>query len=235
MPTTNIPITLSPIPVPTGVEAVNINDLLSIISEYMTGQISTSVSFFIQNSVPPTSDQGIFYNTTTFRFERWNSVIGAYQPISEITVGDMKASLLQSDDVANGWILMNGRSIANVANITQVQKNNLLNLFPTGILPNYVFLSGLGSLPASNAFTSISNPSITPTPGTVGSITISATYQQSEITTLRNNTETLLGSTNTLQIAVANIQDYTNAILQSLLGTSTVFGPKWFVFCGYPS
>lgn len=235
MPTTNIPITLSPIPVPVGVEAVNINDLLSIISEYMSGQISTSVSFFIQNSVPPTSDQGIFYNTTTFRFERWNSTTGAYQPISEITVGDMKVSMLQTDDVTNGWVLLNGRSINNVANVTQVQKNNLTNLFPSGILPNYAFLGGLSSLPASNAFTSISNPTVTPTPGTIGSITISASYQQSELTTLRNNTETLANSTNTLQVAVGNIQSYTNAILQSLLNTSSTFGPKWFVFCGYPS
>lgn len=236
MSTTSIPITLSPIPVPVGVEAVDINGLLSIISEYMTGQISQNVSFFLQGTVPPNSNQGIFYNTSTKRFEDWNSSNGAYIPISELQVGDLKAALRQTDDVANGWILLNGRAINNITSLTQAQKSNLENLFGIGgFLPNYTFLSGLSNLPASNAFTGISNPSSTPTPGAIGSISISATYQQNEMQTLRNNTETLSGSVNTLQIATAAIQSASNAMLQSLLGVGTTFGPKWFVFCGYPS
>ena len=238
MATTNIPIYLTPIPVPVGVEAIDINGLLSIIAEYMTGQISQNVSFFIQGTVPPTSNQGIFYNTNTKRFEDWNSGYGAYTPISELQVGDMKAAYRQSDDVANGWVLLNGRAISSIVGITQIQKNNLDTLFPsagTPTLPNLSFISGLSGLPASNAFSGINNPASTPTPGTIGALSVSSTYQQAEVQALRNNTETLSSSVNTLQLATASIQSASNTVLQSLLNVNSVTGPKWFVFCGYPS
>lgn len=235
MPTTNIPITLTPIPVPVGVEAVDINGLLAIVSEYMTGQISQNVSFFLQGTVPPDSNQGIFYNTSTKRFEDWNPAYGSYVPISELQVGDLKAALRQTDDVANGWILLNGRSINNIGSITQTQKSNLENLFGVGgTLPNYSFLSGISGLPPINTFANISNPASQPTPGVIGSLPISTAYIQSEEQALRNNTEALSASVSTLQVATAAIQSGAEDMLQSLLSINSAFGPRWFVFCGYP-
>jgi len=65
---TTIPITLTPIPVPVNIQAVNINDFLGIVCEYISGSISQNVSFFQQGATAPNSNQGIFYNTSTQRF-----------------------------------------------------------------------------------------------------------------------------------------------------------------------
>lgn len=233
---TQIPITLSANPVPVGIQAVNINDLLGIVAEYISGSISQNVSFFIQGATAPQSNQGIFYNTTTRRFEDWNSAQGAYIPISENAVGDLKVALSQSDDMANGWVLLNGRTINSLQNITQIQKSNLETLFGVNSsLPNYSFLAALTGLPSSGAFSSITNNPVQPNVGSIGSINIGATYDQTQVTTLRNNTETLLSSTSNLQTVVSNVQSVSDQVLNSLLASNTVLGPKWFVFCGYPS
>lgn len=233
---TPIPITLNANPVPVGIQAVNINDLLNIVAEYVSGTISQNVSFFIQGSTPPQSNQGIFYNTTTRRFEDWSSTAGAYLPITENSVGDLKVALSQVDDPANGWILLNGRSINSLSNITQLQKSNLETLFGVNSsLPNYSFLGALVGLPSSGAFSAITNNPIQPNVGAIGSINIGSTYDQTQITTLRNNTETLLGSTNNLQSVVSQVQATSDQVLNALLSGSAVLGPRWFVFCGYPS
>lgn len=232
MPTT-IPITFSANTVPVGVKAVNINDLLTIISEYMTGQISQDVSFFIQGASAPAYNAGLFFNTTTQRFETWNG--SGYIPISELQVGDMKVALRSSDDTANGWVLLNGRPINNILTLTQIQRNNLNTLFASGALPNYTFLSGLSGLPSSGSFSSIVNNAINPTTGTIGALTIGSSYSQSEIQAFRDNTEMLLSSTVNLQTATANIQSVAEQLLTSLNSSSAVIGPRWFVFCGYPS
>lgn len=235
MSQTTIPISLTPIPVPIGLQALNINDLLTIVSEYISGSISANVSFFIQGDTPPTSDQGIFYNTNTLRFEDWSASAGAYVPISELQVGDMKAALRNQDDEGNGWILLDGRQIAAINNLTQVQINNLTSLFPTGTLPAFSFLSGLQGLPASGSIGGISNPTVQPVPGVIGGLTISSSYSQPEVQALRNNTELLENSTNALQNATAQIQAKTEAMLSSLNNVGANTSAKWFVFCGYPS
>lgn len=233
---TSIPITLNANPVPVGITAVNINDLLGIVSEYVTGSISQNVSFFIQGATAPQSNQGIFYNTSSRRFEDWNSSTGSYVPISELQVGDLKTSLRQSDDAGNGWILLDGRSINSITTITQTQRSNLATLFGTNSsLPNYSFLGALIGLPSSGAYSNVTNNSIQPPVGTFNSLTISSSYSQPEITNLRNNTELLLDSTSSLQSVVANVQSISEQVLTALLGSTSTVGPRWFVFCGYPS
>jgi hypothetical protein len=231
---TSIPITLNANPVPVGIQAVNIDELLSIISEYVTGTISQDVSFFISGSTPPLSNQGLFYNTTTKRFMAWNNDLGAYTPISELQVGDMKVALRQSDDLTNGWVLLDGRIINSITSLTEQQKSNLLTLFATGTLPNYTFLSGLSGLPADNSFTNISNPAVNPVAGTIGNLSIGGSYSQTEIQALRNNTEFLSASTSSLQTTVGLIKSTSETMLKSLNATTTEFSPKWFVFAGYP-
>ena len=41
-----IPITLTPVPVPVGVKATDINQLVTIITQYIAGSINQDVSFF---------------------------------------------------------------------------------------------------------------------------------------------------------------------------------------------
>lgn len=231
---TSIPITLTPIPVPVNIQAVNINDFLGIVCEYVSGSISQNVSFFIQGATPPNSNQGIFYNTSTQRFENWNSNTGTYQAITEYQVGDLKAAYRTSDDPVNGWILLDGRVINTITGLSQSQNSNLQNLFGTGgSLPNFSFLGALNGLPPVGTFTGISNTAIAPAVGAIGALPISASYTQTEVQNLRNNTETLENSTNALQTTVAQIISNTETVLDSLQNTSTVTGVKYFVFCGY--
>lgn len=231
---TTIPITLTPIPVPVNIQAVNINDFLGIVCEYVSGSISQNVSFFLQGATAPNSDQGIFYNTSTQRFESWNSNIGAYQPLTELQVGDLKAAYRTSDDTVNGWILLDGRVINDITGLTQSQNSNLQNLFGTGgSLPNFNFLGALNNLPPVGTFTGISNTQVAPQVGVIGALPISSSYTQTEVQNLRNQTETLENSTNSLQKTVSQIISNTETVLDSLQNTSTVTGVKWFVFCGY--
>jgi len=231
---TSIPITLIANPVPVGIQAFNVDELLSIISEYVTGSISQEVSFFITGATPPLNNQGLFYNTTTKRFESWNQSLGAYTPLSEIQVGDMKVALRQSDDLTNGWVLLDGRVINNIVDLTEQQKSNLITLFATGTLPNYTFLSGLSGLPASNAFDNITNDAINPVVGVIGNLPIGSTYNQSEVQGLRNNTEFLSTSVSNMHTTVGLIKNTSQTMLTSLVSTTTEFSPKWFVFAGYP-
>jgi len=231
---TTIPITLTPIPVPVNIQAVNINDFLGIVCEYVSGSISQNVSFFQQGATAPNSNQGIFYNTSTQRFETWNSNNGVYQPITELQVGDLKAAFRTSDDTVNGWILLDGRIINAITGLTQAQNANLQNLFGSGgSLPNFSFLGALSGLPPVGTFSGISNTSISPAVGAIAALPVSSSYTQSEVQNLRNSTETLDESTNALQVTVSQIISNSETVLTSLQNTSTVTGAKWFVFCGY--
>jgi hypothetical protein len=127
-----IPVTFTPIPVPVGIQAQDINQLLTIVSKYLAAAISANVSFFLQGSNFPQSDQGIFFNQTSGQFGVWNSALGQYIPITPLKVGDAKPSYVAGDDVVDGWVEMDGRNVNNVANITQQQKANLETLFGAG-------------------------------------------------------------------------------------------------------
>ena len=233
----NIPITLTATPVPVGVQAVNMDDLMAIIADSIGGSISADVSFFIQGAAAPSSDQGIFYNTDTRRFEDWNSSLGSYTPVSELQVGDLKAAIRTTDDLANGWVLLNGRAFNNTVmpSLTQVQRSNLLALFTSGVLPTYSFLSGLSGLPANTAITGISNPPAVPSAGTISSLPIGELYSQLQVQALRDQTEILSGSNTSVQAATTSLISATSTILAVLNNTNAVVGPRWFVFCGYPT
>jgi hypothetical protein len=231
---TTIPITLTPIPVPVNIQAVNINDFLGIVCEYVSGSISQNVSFFLQGATPPNSNQGIFYNTSTQRFENWSSNNGSYLPITELQVGDLKGAFRTSDDPVNGWILLDGRVISTITGLTQAQNANLQNLFGSGgSLPNFTFLGALSGLPPVGTFSGISNTAISPAVGAIAALPISASYTQAEVQNLRNSTETLDESTNALQKTVTQVISNSETVLTSLQNTSTTTGAKWFVFCGY--
>ncbi len=142
-----IPIILTALPVPTGIQATDFNQLLALVAKYLQGSISTSVSFFLQGSNFPLSDQGIFYNQTTHQFGAWNASLGRYVPLTTLVVGDAKPSYVGGDDPVNGWIVLNGRNVNEVAGITQFQKANLETLFGvSGIMPTQTFGATVGKV-----------------------------------------------------------------------------------------
>lgn len=227
-----IPITFSPLTVPVSVQATNINQLLAIISQYLSGQISANVSFFQQGSNWPLSDQGIFFNQTTQQFGTWSTAQGKYLPITDLIIGDTKASFVAGDDTADGWIQLDGRAINSVTGITNDQKSALQSLFGVDAnLPNYTFLSGLNGLPDTGSFSDIVNPASAPTQAAVQALTIGGSYSQTEVAALRDNTATLAGSSTAIQAALAQSIGYSESVLTSL-NAGGVAGPKWFVYVG---
>lgn len=231
----NIPIVLTPLPVPVGIEAITFDQLLGLVCQYIHGSISQNVSFFIQGSVAPVSNQGIFFNQTSNRFENWNNSLGAYVPISEHEVGDIKPTFISGDDLSNGWVALDGRAINSINGLTQVQKNNLVTIFGANAnIPNYIFLAGLSGIPANGSFSNISNPSFQPVPGTISSLPIDASYNQTQIQNLRGAAETTADSGNSLQLAVGSVISNCESIIKSL--NSSVNGAVTLkVFVGYPS
>ena len=136
-----IPLTLSALPVPAGIDVATIDELIQLICTYMEGEISTSVSFFLQGVNFPASDQGIFYNQTTNRFGAWNSTLGKYIPVSDLQVGDMKLSVVGGDDPANGWVQLDGRPVSDVAGLSQLQMSNLQTIYgANNNLPKFDFV-----------------------------------------------------------------------------------------------
>ena len=237
---TPIPIVLTAIPVPNGTTAATWDDLVSTICKYVQGNISATVSFFIQGTVAPNSSQGLFFNTTSNRFEVWNVTTGSYIAISDFVVGDMKATYINSDDPADGWVIMNGRVLTAIPGLTQLQLSNLQTLFGTGsgaTVPNFSFSSGVASLPASGTFSSIVSAltAWTPPVGAVKSLTVSNPPLQSEVQAIQNALEQADDSGTGLQSALTQTLNALETLLDSLNGVTTGGGPVWAIFVGYPS
>ena len=234
----NIPITLVPTPVPTGTEGMTVNDLLNIISQYMSASISASVSFFVQGSNWPTSNQGIFYNQTLNKFGNWNSSLGKYIPVSDVAVGDIRASYVGSDDLANGWVVLNGRQLTTIAGLTQQQLSNLQIIYgsaPSAVLPNMPFLAGLNNPPVNGSFSNISQSAVSPVAGYIGALPFDATYNQSQHTALGAAAEQLDVSVQNLNTTVQKAIGVSESLLEAINGSgSSSGGPVNRVFAGFP-
>ena len=126
---TSIPIKLTPLPAPLSVEYANFDELIVLACKYIAASIGANVSFFIQGPSAPLSDQGIFYNTYVGKFMRWSPNDGKYIYITDFVVGMLSSSYVLGDDVANGWIVLDGRAINSISGITVQQQNVLSTLF----------------------------------------------------------------------------------------------------------
>lgn len=134
-----IPIVITPLPVPVGAQALNINQLIALISKHLSASIDVdNVSFFLQGFVAPSSDQGLFFNKFSNQFQIWSSSQGKYIPVStDLQVGDAKLSFVSGDDVNAGWLVCNGRSVNSITGISNNQKQILITLFgASGNLPS---------------------------------------------------------------------------------------------------
>ena len=233
-----IPISLTALPVPVGIKASNMNELLSLLAQYLEASIHDNVSFFLQGSNFPDSDQGIFYNQTIGKFGDWNAALGKYIPISDVAVGDIRASYVGGDDLVNGWVVMDGRLISAVPGLTQLQKSNLQTLFggaASATVPNLPFLAGLQNPPANGSFANIAQPAVDPQKGYIGALAIDASYVQSQVAALRDAAEQLDDSVNSLDTTVSTMKGVAESLLNSLnASTASGTGPKNRVFVGYP-
>lgn len=229
-----IPITLTPVPVPVGVQATDINQLITIITQFTAASINADVSFFQIVSADPTQiTTPLIFNTSQGVFKFWDTTVGKYTPITPFQAGDIKNTFNGGDSPQTGWIDCDGRAINDVPNISAYQQSVLNSLFGVGgNLPDLSPLQGLSNLPSSNAFSNVVVPTTTPPQNQIANLPFSATYNPVEEQNLAANTETLRGSQNDLRASVVAMQSISNQMLQSL--TTPATGLTAQVFVGYP-
>jgi hypothetical protein len=234
-PQQNIPITLTPVPVPVGIVAANIDQLLQVVASYIGATISTSVSFFTQGATTPTGFvTSLFYNTSSNTFYGWNAGSAAYLPITQFAYGDIKYSVNEGDSPTTGWIVCDGRALTAIENISATQLAVLQSLFGIGgNLPDITPLSGLTGLPVNGSFSSITNPAVAPATGTFAGLTVSNPPAQADVQAITANAETLDESTIGVQTALAAALVVAEKMLDSMNGSNN--GPQLFalVFCGF--
>ena len=230
-----IPISLVPLPTPTGIEYSTIDQLLTVIANYLSGQISTDVSFFAQGASDPTSYvTSLFYNTSQNIFKGWDTGTGSYLPITPFQYGDVKNSFVAGDEVSNGWLELNGREVTAIQGLSLRQGQVLAQLFPAGTLPTVTPLQNLSGLPTNTSFSSISLPDITPPENQIQNLPFSGSYVQIESQDLAKNTETLRDSTSNLNDSVTQIRDVAESLLNAMNGGNSSASLYAKVFIGYP-
>lgn len=232
---TPVPIVFSTTPLPAGAAVTNLNELLTVVAQYLTGTINQEVDFFLKGTVVPDSNQGVFFNETTGRFMVWNATQGKYLPITDLEVGDVKQAYTAGDDLTGGWVVLDGRVIEDIPGITQDQLDNLQTLFgatPGSKLPTRAALSSLSNLPADGAIGGITVPETTPADGIIGALPIADSYDDAQIINLRDNTEVLRDSSADLVEAVKTLRDKTEQLRDALAdsGSTNVYTKVWIGF-----
>jgi len=229
-----IPIQLQPLPVPVDFRALDINQLLTVICQYVAGSISSTVSFFDSGpSNPSQMTSPVFLNTTQGVFYLWSTSLGSYQAMTQWQPGDTKATFVSGDSPQIGWIVCDGRVISTIQGISSTQLNVLQQLFGIGgSLPNLT-VPVISGLPTTNAFSSITVTDIAPPAGQIGALPFSADYTPTEEQNLAANTEVLRTSAQALKTSVASIKGVAQQVLTALSG-STVAPLYVNVFIGYP-
>jgi len=230
----SIPIQLQPIPVPVDFRALDINQLLTVICQYVSGTISQNVSFFDSGpNIPSQMTSLVFLNTTQGVFYLWSTTLGRYQAMTQFQPGDTKATFVAGDSPGIGWIVADGRLISTIQGISTTQLSVLQQLFGVGgSLPNLT-VPVISGLPSTGAFSGIPISDISPPAGQIGGLPFSSSYDQSESQNLASNTEVLRGSTASLKTSVSSINTVAEQVLAALSG-STVAPLYVNVFIGYP-
>lgn len=229
-----LPIALTAVPVPVTVKAMNINQLLAIVCQYVQGSVQTDVSFFQTVSVDPTAlTTPIIFNTTQRVFKYWDTGVGAYLAITQFQPGDIKNTFVDGDSPQLGWIVCDGRKITDVIDISQAQQGVLIQLFGNGgSLPDLTPMMGVSGLPAANAFDAIIVADTQPPANQIANLPFSSDYNPIESQNLAGNAEALRGSQNDLRTAVVNTKAVSQAMLTAIVSNSQTIVAC--VFVGYP-
>lgn len=229
-----IPITLTPVPVPVGIKATSINQLITILTQYIAASVNTDVSFFQTVSSDPTQQTtAIIFNTSQAVFKYWDTGFGRYMPITQFQAGDIKNTFLGGDSPQTGWIECDGRLISDIPNISASQQGVLNSLFGVGgSLPDLTPLQSVSGLPTASAFNDIEIPDTTPPQNQIANLPFSTDYNPGEPQNLAANTETLRGSQNSLRTAVSSMRTASQQMLTALSSATTNLYAM--VFVGYP-
>ena len=127
-----IPITFRAVPLATPVRAVNIDQLLQIIAQQLSGEVDGAFAGLPQLATLPTYDQGLVYNTTSRAFYAWSTAQSKYVPITTVPLlGEVKLTYRINDEPATGYVVLDGRPIASISGLSETQATNAAGLFGT--------------------------------------------------------------------------------------------------------
>lgn len=229
------PVTLTWGPVTAPVVAADINELGTLVAGQLAAQVQADVSFYVEVATDPTSFiTNVILNTTHGVFKLWNLSTGAYVPMTQFAVGDVKNSFSGLDSVGTGWVILDGRAITSIPGLSAVQQVNLQNLFPSGTIP-VVTPPNIVGLPVGNAFGAIPQPIMDPPPGAFTDQVFTNPPTKTEVDRFADLTEELRGTANSIRdYALTSTQLVSQQMLNALNGVSA--NPLYsLVFCGYPS
>jgi len=230
-----IPLSLTWTPLTVPVNALDINQLGIIVCRQIRGQVDMEGQTTVYTgSVNPLQNVGIFFNTVAQQFMVWDAGTAKYIPMSGDRLGDTKDTYITGDEVAQGWIVLDGRTIAEIPGISSTQRSFLVDLFGT-TLPVVNSIRQISGLPVNGSISGISVPSTVPDTGVIDSLPIGETYSQSEVGAMRDSTGDLRDSTEVTADALRQLRDKTEAIRDALAGsTSSIGALSTKIFVGYP-
>ena len=128
-----VPITLQWAPTVADVTALDINQLGTLIADQLSGTIRADVQFFqIVLFDPTTFTSQLIFNIPQNVWKSWNQSAGRYRPVTQYANGDIKYSFVNADDVANGWVVVDGRAISAIQGLAFTQLQVLETFFGTG-------------------------------------------------------------------------------------------------------
>lgn len=236
-----IPIVLTAAPVPAGFQAADINQLMTAIATYISGAIREDVTFIPQVVNDPSAFQGqLIFNVPQRVFKGWNAGTGTYVAVTEYQIGDIKNTFTGTDDLAHGWVILDGRTIASITGITGAQQQALNDVFnagaPGGSLP-VVTPANVNALPANGWFSGIPwPPSLFPTfqpgPGVIGGLTVTNPPTGPEVEALRDETEILREASDQAWLVTKQLIGKSEGLLEALNQNTT---PPIYaaIFVGY--
>lgn len=242
MPNQTIPITLTPGVPPPDAKWVTLAELIALVCSNTAASIRADITFIPQVSNDPVAyDGNLIFNIIQRVFKAWDIGTGKYVAVTENVVGDLKDSFNGNDDVAHGWVVLNGRLISDVSGVSSAQTANLQSLFGTAATTKLpiVLATHTNGLPPSGSFSGIPippsiSPVLQPAAGIIApGLTFSNPATGPEAQALANNTEILRSSASDSFNVVTQIQTVAESLLVALNNTTT---PPLYakVFCGYP-
>jgi hypothetical protein len=203
MPNQTIPITHTWGPVSASIAELDINQLGTLVAAQLSGAIRADVGFFIYALADPISyEADLIVNTQQRLFKGWDTSAGKYLPFNQFSVGQVLSTFSGVDDLANGWVILNGREITAIPGISGAQQAVLESFFGIGGFLPIVSPQNISGLP----------PAIVPAAGVIGALPVGNPPTQAEMTSLRNDTEILRTST---QLVLTAIQANTTPPLYS--------------------
>lgn len=235
-----IPLTLTPGIPPTDARWTTLAELIALVCANTAGSIRADITFIPQVANDPAAfDGNLIFNVIQRVFKAWDIGTGAYVTVTENTLGDIKDSFNGNDEVARGWVVLNGRLISDIPGLTAAQTTNLQTLFGAAATTRLPTISAThtNGLPVGNAFGGIVwppsiNPVVQPAAGVISpGLTFTNPVTDVEGQALANQAEVLRTSVQDSFDVTKQIQAVAQQMLTALNQSAT---PAIYakVFCG---